>query len=80
VNCRRWLLTLPTAFRQHETILYQGDPGEMRYRIQSGRVRIYVLDVGLYFGLIDWSLYWQGQLLDGFQTMIQSSLKVLDDF
>ena len=71
---------VPLTFRQHETILRQGDEGEMLYLIQSGRVRIYVLDVGLYFGLIDWSLYWQGQLLDGFQTMIQSSLKVLDDF
>ena len=30
---------VPLTFHQHETILYQGDPGEMLYLIQSGRVR-----------------------------------------
>jgi CRP-like cAMP-binding protein len=34
---------VPLTFHQHETILYQGDEGEMLYLIQSGRVRIYVL-------------------------------------
>ena len=34
---------VPLTFRQHETILRQGDQGEMLYLIQSGRVRIYVL-------------------------------------
>lgn len=34
---------VPLTFRQHETILRQGDEGEMLYLIQSGRVRIYVL-------------------------------------
>lgn len=34
---------VPLTFRQHETILRQGDLGEMLYLIQSGRVRIYVL-------------------------------------
>jgi CRP-like cAMP-binding protein len=36
-------MTLPLTFRQHESILHQGDQGEMLYLIQSGRVRIYVL-------------------------------------
>lgn len=34
---------VPLTFRQHETILRQGDRGEMLYLIQSGRVRIYAL-------------------------------------